>query len=260
MRRRTGIGINRLPRCRKFRLGQRLRQRSLGTGNERRMEAARDRYPLRPHVRGLQLLGGDFEASLGSRDHRLMRRVVVGDPRLGVALQERFEDLRRRIESDHAARRADGGFLDCHAAAMRQADQVVLAQGPGGGEGDVFAVAVAGQEIRLDAERFQQPEHAETDRAEGRLGDLRACCSSLRFAASCSGVNGDGGKMNLPSGLSSASARAASARSNARALRGRPSPPGRACSDTAIPGRGTGRRPCPANASALRGEVDAARV
>ena len=42
----------------------------------------------------------------------------------------------------------------------------------GSAEGGQFAVAVSGSGIRREAERFQQPQSTEADRADGRLGRI----------------------------------------------------------------------------------------
>ena len=63
--------------------------------------------------------------------------------------------------------------------AVRKTDQVVFAQSTRGGEGDILAVAVPGQEVGLDAERREQPEHAEARCPDRWLGHIR----SLEFLA-----------------------------------------------------------------------------
>ena len=106
----------------------------------------------------------------------------------------------------------------------------------------------------------EQAEHAEARRADRRLGDLGA----LEFLA----VRGFLLRRERRWRVDELAERASRVRPPVcarpgrwhRALPGMPSPAGRACPGTAIPGRGTGTRPCPRHRLGLRGEVDAARV
>ena len=141
--------------------------------DERRVERAGDRQAPRADV----ALGAPRDRGLDrgsrARDDGLPRRVQVRDHDVDLR-QQPLERLGRRLDRRHRAGLLARLLPDEAPARLGQQQQVVLADAPGRGQRDELAVAVARDELRLDAERPQHAEAAEVDRAERGLRDV-AC-------------------------------------------------------------------------------------
>ena len=118
----------------------------------------------------------------GAAEHQLLLRVVIGHHQLreafqhraGLALRQRSRQHRARLAARHRAGHR-------RAARQRRPVEVLVAQHAGGPQGGHFAVAVAGQEVRTQAQAAQQFVVAGADRADRRL--RRAGLGQLRHLA-----------------------------------------------------------------------------
>jgi hypothetical protein len=151
VRRGRRVRVDRDPRRGELRSPQHLRQPPLGGLDEGRVERAGNRQPACPHVALGAPLHGVLDRGTGAGDDRLQRRVHVRDHDVDRG-QQPVERLGRRLDRRHRARLLARFLADEPPARLGEQQQVLLAHAAGRRERHELAVAVAGHELRLDAE------------------------------------------------------------------------------------------------------------
>ncbi len=124
------------------------------------------------------LLAEGFDRSVdrraAARDDRLIGRVEIGDRDIEAERVDRLRDA-RLVGGDGGHRPAirRGGLGRNKAADLRQAQQIVARDRAGDAERDIFAIGMAGDEIRRDAEFGEKVIGGEIGEPERRLRDAR---------------------------------------------------------------------------------------
>ena len=141
--------------------------------DHRRMEGAGHRQQTSLDAVLLESLNGLLDAGARPGDHGLPRGVEVGDPDVLDRPQDLHDDLRGLRYRRHRPEVVPGRLQDAAPARLREAGQGVRVEHRRGAQGDVLAIAVAGDHVGPQAEATQQAQHRQTRRPQRRLGEVR---------------------------------------------------------------------------------------
>ena len=145
-----GIAMDGEGRGAKRQFGHECRQPRPCRLDDRRMERGRHRQRHGGNPVRRQRLPGLFDGGGRSRQHQLLRRVVIGQGDAGHARQRRLHRLHISPRRQHGAQFATGGSLDDETAArFRQAQQRIQIEYPSGMQRHIFAIAVPRRPRRL---------------------------------------------------------------------------------------------------------------
>ena len=176
------VGVNRNIPLPEVNIVERGEKRSCCIGYQRTVESCRNRQFLAGKVFGGEDSSGPVNFTLFSRQDGLRGSITIGNNQLESLFDDDLFD--RRELSRHCQHPPPVSPVSGHQPAA-QAGEIMegrFINAARGAERRQFTIAVACSRVRIKPERFQNPECADTDGTDRRLGSI-SCPQPLLIAA-----------------------------------------------------------------------------